>query len=333
MRRIAGFVVVLAALSACVTAPARGGRIEEASYLQVGGIDQWVTIRGDDNAKPVLLLLHGGPGDVQSPFVATYAPYEKDFVLVQWDQRGAGRTFEKYGTATADLTLDRQVADGIELAEQLHKQFPKQKLILLGHSWGTIIGAGMVQKRPDLFDAYVGAGQVASWSAVVNHQYDFLLAAARAKDDVPNIAALEAIGRPDPTNLSQYFGTVSRTLRANMSASDTAWFAGIAGQLKAQNVDEATVKAGSAGMNFSGGKLIQTLIHIDLTASAPAFPIPYCVIQGSADLNAPTPAVRPYFAAIKAPQKKMTVIEDAGHFALATHQAEFIAALKQCPGV
>lgn len=65
-------------------------RVEEASFVRIGGIEQWATIRGDDATNPVLLLLHGGPGDVQSPFISTYAPYEKDFVLVQWDQRGAG---------------------------------------------------------------------------------------------------------------------------------------------------------------------------------------------------------------------------------------------------
>src|SRR3990167_3257812 len=80
-------------------------RVEEASYVLVGGIEQWVTVRGDDRTNPVLLLLHGGPGDVQSPFISTYAPYETDFVLVQWDQRGAGRTFAK--NSAAGVTLER----------------------------------------------------------------------------------------------------------------------------------------------------------------------------------------------------------------------------------
>src|ERR1051326_7418361 len=109
-------------------------RLEEASFLTIGGIGQWVTIRADDRRHPVLLLLHGGPGDVQSPFVTTYAPYERDFVLVQWDERGAGRTFLKNGAA--GVTLEKQVGDGIDLAEQLRRRFPRQKLILLGHSWG-----------------------------------------------------------------------------------------------------------------------------------------------------------------------------------------------------
>src|SRR5581483_1350730 len=139
-------------------------RIEEASFITIGGIEQWVTIRGDDRRHPVLLLLHGGPGDVQSPFVSTYAPYERDFVLVQWDQRGAGRTFAKNGAA--GVTRDRLVADGIDLAEQLHKRFAPAPLILFGHSWGSIVATAMAQQRPELFAAYVGTGQVTSWAGM-----------------------------------------------------------------------------------------------------------------------------------------------------------------------
>jgi pimeloyl-ACP methyl ester carboxylesterase len=147
-------------------------RIEEASLIRIGGIEQWVTIRGDDRRNPVLLFLHGGPGDVQSPFVSTYAPYEKDFVLVQWDQRGAGRTFVKNGAA--GVTLEKLIADGIDLAEQLHRRFAAAPLILFGHSWGTIIASGMAQQRPELFTAYVGTGQVTSWAGMVQFQFDFL---------------------------------------------------------------------------------------------------------------------------------------------------------------
>jgi proline iminopeptidase len=126
-------------------------RIEETSFITIGGIQQWVTIRGADRRNPVLLLLHGGPGDVQPPFVSTYAPYEKDFVLVQWDQRGAGRTFAKNGAA--GVTREKLIADGIDLAEHLHKRFPGAPLILFGHSWGSIIATGIAQQRPELFDA------------------------------------------------------------------------------------------------------------------------------------------------------------------------------------
>jgi pimeloyl-ACP methyl ester carboxylesterase len=109
---------------------------------------------------------------------STYAPYERDFVLVQWDQRGAGRTFARHGTATPDLTLPRLARDGMELAEYLRRRFGGA-VVVLGHSWGTAIATGMVRARPELFAAYVGTGQIASWPESVQAQFDFLSARAR----------------------------------------------------------------------------------------------------------------------------------------------------------
>jgi pimeloyl-ACP methyl ester carboxylesterase len=334
MPLLAGILAGLLLLAGCVIAPAPGKRIEEASYLSIGGIQQWVTIRGDDNRKPVLFLLHGGPGDVQSPFVATYAPYEHDFVLVQWDQRGGGRTFLKNGGKITGLSLDQQVADGINLALQLRARFPKQKLILLGHSWGSIVATTMVQKRPDLFSAYVGTGQATSWPAIVNAQFDYLKETARAKNNAALLAQLDAIGRPDPKNTGQYFGTIARALRANSGPADTAWLAGIPDLLKASpGLTDAEIKAGNAGMSASALALLATLMASDLPLTAPSLPIPYCIIQGRDDLNAPTVTVVPYFSEMSAPAKKLTILGGAGHFALATNAPEFAAAIKRCPGV
>jgi pimeloyl-ACP methyl ester carboxylesterase len=324
--RILAALLMVVAVAACVSTPKAdppGKRIEEANFLTIGGIEQWVTIRGDDDHKPVLLLIHGGPGDVQSPFVSAYSPYEHDFVLVQWDQRGGGKTFGKLGDKTPDLTLERQVADGIELAEALNIRFPKNRVILLGHSWGTIIGTGMVRKRPDLFDAYVGTGQVASWAALVNHQYDVILAAARKAGDAAAVTRLETMGRPDPTDLPRYF-SIAPLVRVNQPEADKAWFASLRTM---QGVTAADLAQGAQGMNYSGGKLAGTLVHVDLTKTAPSFPIPWFVIHGSEDLNTPLGAARAYFEAMKAPKKDFVVIEGAGHFALATHQAQVVAAL------
>jgi pimeloyl-ACP methyl ester carboxylesterase len=326
MRLIAWLVAVATGLGVCVPAPATAQRIEEASFVTVGEIEQWVTIRGDNDRGPVLLLMHGGPGDVQSPFVSTYAPYEQDFVLVQWDQRGAGRTFARNGAA--GVTLEKQVADGIDLSQWLRQRFPQQKLILLGHSWGSIVATGMAQQRPDLFDAYVGTGQVAAWADTVQFQFDFLKQRYQEKGDTTALATLEAIGTPDPKNLGQYFG-FSRPIHQNMNLSDTAWLADLSKVAQANGETDATIKATSDGMGASGAALIGNTVTTDLPATAATFAIPYYVIQGRHDLFAPTSLAEAYFAKISAPTKRMIIIEDAGHFALATHQAAVIAALKQ----
>jgi len=324
MRQFALLLAIVVVLVDNAQAAAR--RIEEASFVRVGGIEQWVTIRGHDDRKPVLLLLHGGPGDVQSPFISTYAPYERDFVLVQWDERGAGRTFAKNGAA--GVTLEKQIADGIDLSEHLRRRFPEQKLILLGHSWGSIVATGMVQRRPELFAAYVGTGQVASWAGTVQFQFQFLKRRYREQGNAAALAALEAIGTPDPNNLDQYFG-FSRPIRQNLNPSDTAWFTNMLALAKANGETDTTIKATGDGMAASGAALAESVVTEDLPATASTFKIPYYVIQGRHDLFAPTALAEAYFAEVSAPKKRMIVIEDAGHFALATHQAEVIAALKQ----
>jgi predicted alpha/beta-fold hydrolase len=136
--------------------------VDEAAYIPIGGLQQWVTIRGQDRANPVLLFLHGGPGDVTSCWTfAMFAPWEEHFTVVQWDQRGAGRTLKKSGPAMAPtITVGRMAQDGIELAEYLRKHLGKEKIIVVAHSFGTILGLQMMQSRPDLFYAYVGTGQI-----------------------------------------------------------------------------------------------------------------------------------------------------------------------------
>jgi pimeloyl-ACP methyl ester carboxylesterase len=131
-------------------------------YVKIGGIDQWIQIRGQDRDNPVLLCLHGGPGATWLPLTAVFAPWEKDFTVVQWDQRGAGKSLEASGPSIAStMSIQRMADDGIELAELLRAHLKKEKILLLGHSWGSILGVHMVLQRPDLFYAYVGTGQVA----------------------------------------------------------------------------------------------------------------------------------------------------------------------------
>src|SRR6185503_13119198 len=96
--------------------------INDVGYVSIGGIDQWVAIQGGDRANPVILYLHGGPGEAQSPFLDMFKPWLADFTVVNWDQRGAGKTYEKNGDATPDVTLDREVADAIALTEYVLKK-------------------------------------------------------------------------------------------------------------------------------------------------------------------------------------------------------------------
>lgn len=175
-----------------------GNGIDEAQFVTIGGIEQWITIRGWNRDNPVLLFLHGGPGDVTNPWSFTvFRSWEKYFTLVQWDQRGAGRTLRKNGAEIAPtITLARMVEDGIELSDYLRKHLGKAKIIIVGHSFGSILGLQMARAKPDLFYAYVGTAQVADSSKNYLVAYEELLKKARATDNQQATDELARVGAP-----------------------------------------------------------------------------------------------------------------------------------------
>lgn len=303
---------------AAITTP-----IQEARFVRLGGIEQWITIRGADRANPVLLVLHGGPGDAQSSLRSTYAVYEKDFTIVQWDQRGAGKTYATNPDSPPEP--ERVELDGIELAQYLCDYLAKKKILLLGHSWGSHLGVEMVQRRPELFAAYIGTGQVGSWRASVQAQFDFLLARARAANDRKRVEQLEAIGTPDPNNAKQYFSWWSMR-NPYMSPADAKWFEELIRMMQT-DLTEAEMRTFGAGMDLSGRTTLSAMLATELPTTARVLKVPFFVIQGREDMATPTSVAVKYFNVVKAPRKKLIIIEHAGHFAIVTHRDEFLEAL------
>jgi pimeloyl-ACP methyl ester carboxylesterase len=247
---LAGGFLLRAVVSPVGAAQGTPARIEQSSFVSIGGIDQWISIRGEDRRNPALLVVHGGPGEAQWMAADKYEPWEKAFTVVQWDQRGTGHTYGRYGTQTPDVTLDRIVKDGIEVADHLRRTLRKKKIIVLGHSWGSTVAVRMVQLRPELFAAYVGTGQVASWNAQVNMQFDLLLATTRRNGDDVSVKELEAIGRPDPANAKQYFA-FSKGLGAVMAPADQAWLKALRANAFAMMArNDKDVQDLGDGMNF-----------------------------------------------------------------------------------
>jgi proline iminopeptidase len=299
--------------------------IQEMRFVTLGAIQQWITIRGADRSNPVLLIVHGGPGDAQSWLRSTYAVYEKDFTVVQWDQRGAGRTYAR--NPDAPPVPEQVESDGIELAEYLCGYLAKRKILVLGHSWGTYLAIGMVQRRPDLFAAYIGTGQVGSWRSSIRAQFDFLLARARAANDRKRVEQLEAIGTPDPNDAEKYFSWWS-IRNPYMPRSDLQWFEDLPKLVRSSSdMTDADLETFGAGMMFSGRTTLSAMLATDLPTTARTIKVPFFVIQGKDDMVTPTSVAVEYFSVVKAPKKKMILIDHAGHFALVTHREEFLAAL------
>ena len=302
--------------------PAKG--IDEASFVTVGGIEQWITIRGQDRDNPVLLFLHGGPGDVTNPWTfALFAPWEQHFTVVQWDQRGAGRTLRKSGPGIAPtITVDRMVRDGIELSEYLRKHLGKDKIILVAHSFGSILGVRMARARPELFYAYVGTGQVADGMKNYSVAYNALLTKARAVGDQRAISELSRVGPPPYESGEGY--QVQRKWANAFEGADQFLFGTIGLALVAPGESVQDMNDSAEGQMLSGERLVPQTKSMGPAELGLEFSIPMFVFEGDEDFTTPTALARNYLDSIKAPLKAFVLINGGGHFAVFMHSNQFL---------
>ena len=170
--------------------------------MRIGGIDQWIHIRGQNVANPILLYVHGGPGTPMMPYERHFqTPLERDFTVVQWDQRGAGKTYVSNGgdAIGPTLTFDRMKADAHELTAYLKQRFKRPKIFMLGHSWGSILGLPVALERPSDYYAVIGTGVVVDFRQGERVGYRHVLWEARRRGDREAITALESIAPyPNP---------------------------------------------------------------------------------------------------------------------------------------
>lgn len=292
--------------------------IAEAGFVQIGGIRQWVIADGHDCANPIVLIVHGGPGNPNTPFAHNlYGAWAKDFTVVHWDQRGAGKTYATNPPAEDEpLTLERLTQDGIEVARYAATRFGKRKVILMGGSWGSALAVGMALAAPDLFHAYLGTAQLANYHHDVAASYAQTLALARAEGDADSIAKLEKLGTP-PWADPRAFGILRRiTRKFEAKVTEPApkgWFA------PAPSYDtpayEAAYEAGEdySFVQFVGLKGDGMGPRIDLLALGTRFAMPVTLLQGEQDLVTPTAPNRAYFDRISAPQKQFILLPRTGH--------------------
>jgi pimeloyl-ACP methyl ester carboxylesterase len=300
--------------------------VDEASYILLGGIEQWVTIRGQDRTNPVLLFLHGGPGDVTNPWAfAVFAPWETHFTVVQWDQRGAGRTLRKTGPAIAPtMTLDRMTQDGIELAEYLRKHLGKDKVIIVGHSFGTILGLRVVRVRPDLFYAYVGTGQVADETQNYSAAYEALLKKAQATGNQQAFDELKSIGPPPYPSGQGY--QVQRKWANRFEGADQFLFGTLGLALVAPGSSVQDVNDSADGQILSGERLVPQTTSSTSNDLGLKFAVPMFFFEGTEDFTTPTALAQRYLASIKAPRKEFVPI-NGGHFAVFMNSDQFLKEL------
>ncbi len=302
--------------------------IDEAKYVTIGGIEQWITIRGENRKNPVLLVLHGGPGDATNPWgYAGFRSWLRDFTVVQWDQRGAGRTFGKSGPSIAPtITLDRMTQDGIELTELLRKSLGKDKIVLLGHSFGSILGVLMAKARPDLFYAFVGTGQVADPPRNYAVAYEELLKKANKVGDARAVRELTEVGPPPYTD-GRGYGVQRRW--ANLFEGADFFISSMFGlALSAPGYSIRDVHDWLDGQGVSADRLVPQTSALDPKTLSGDFALPVFVIQGAEDNTTPTSLARAFIESIRAPRKEFVAIEGGGHFAVFMKPDAFLRELK-----
>jgi len=305
-----------------------GNGIDETLFAKIGGIDQWISIRGQRRDNPVLLILHGGPGFGLSPLPRTaFFDWTKDFTIVQWDQRGAAKTFGRSGPLDSIVTIERMALDGVEVAEFLRAKLRKPKIVLVGISWGSTLGVRMAKARPELFYAYVGTGQAVNQRKYRRLAYEQLLADAHTRNDRLAIQELEANGPPP-------YGSIAK------ATVHTKWAnAYEPGHPPARKLISLVLFESAAGLQDlrdyrrgvvnSQNHFRDTVEATDLPAIGTDFAVPFFVFQGAMDRMTPVQPVQAYVESITAPLKRFVLIPNAGHNVMVTRSEEFLRLLMQ----
>ena len=306
---------------------ARG--IVEEGFVQIGGIEQWISIRGEDNSNPVLLVVHGGPGSCYSIFTPHLRTWEKHFTVVQWDQRGAGKTFTRTGrSGSGAISMKQLTSDGIEVAEYLRAHLGKVQIFLLASSMGSTFGMEIVRSRPDLFHAYIGTDQNVGMMRGQDKGHSQLLERLRALGMNKGVKTIERIGA-DPTvwTPDDFTAVAQWTMKSDPRGfrrtirllKDAVWYA--------PGWRLGDIRAFVAGMRFSLEQLLPEITRYDAWAHGTQYEVPIFIFQGSNDVLTTPALAKAYFEEVVAPIKKMELISNSGHFAAFLEPEQFLEKL------
>ncbi|MDX8366925.1 alpha/beta hydrolase [Cytobacillus sp. IB215665] len=288
--------------------------IASLEKMMIGGVDQYVLMRGRSKNAPILLFLHGGPGSAQIGFAPKLQKkLEESFVVVNWDQRGAGKSY------SADITretmnINQFTTDVYELIMTLLSRFNQEKVYLVGHSWGSFLGIITAYKYPELIHAYIGVGQIVNMEEGENVSYQFTLDKAKETNNIKAINQLENIGEPPFENLMElriqrkwlekFGGTVHKSTFPKLA-------------LKSFTLREYTmldwVRTIKDGILFSLNNLWEELLEVDMYNLALKFEIPMYFCVGRYDYQTPHELVQEYYHSIEAPKKELVWFENSAH--------------------
>jgi pimeloyl-ACP methyl ester carboxylesterase len=308
-------------------------RIDALEAIEVNGSRQWLLYRGNNLSRPVVLFVHGGPGSPLMMYSRAFdGAFIDDFVVVHWDQRGAGKSFDPQAPA-GQLTFAQHVSDGLAVTAHLQRKFHREQIVLVGHSWGTMLAFNMVAQRPGDFRSLVTVGTMGHAAAMDRFRFAKLKQSIETADDIQARQALDGLGPPPyPTHakLRQFgelllqfegFGGVFRKLTMDQVAGAA---------IKNREYTPAELEASVRGTERSLDQLMDFLNDYDALAATPAIDVPVFFVQGRHDFNTPTPLVREFFDGLQATRGKTWIeFENSAHFPFYEEPLRFRSVLQK----
>lgn len=286
-------------------------------YVHINGIDHYLLHSGTKYSNPLMLFLHGGPGFAESTISYIFQKqWEEIYTVVHWDQRGAGKTFTK--NPNEPPTFDLLLEDLFLIIQYLKERYKKQKIILFGHSWGTILGSIFVKNFPDEIEYYIGTGQVINMFDNERVGYEKVKELALQANDKKSLRELKALGDYPGDSYGISFKNKSaklRVIQGRYHLAVTGNFSLILAFMKSPTFKLSDITA-LMKMDKPNKELINYWCKFDLRSELEEYKTPIYYILGEDDWQTPYIISEEYFKTINAPRKKLYLIPDAGHMAM-----------------
>ena len=281
--------------------------VAEIAYIQIGGIEQSVLIRSHNINNPILLFLHGGPGMPMMYLAHDFQrPLEDNFTVVQWDRRGAGKTYSRNKPSPESMNTRQLVDDAFALIDTLRNRYDKPKVILVGHSFGSYIGSIMVQERPQLFQAYISIGQVVDDQKAVALQAAYIREQAKLKNRKDILGAMDTLDHSFYENWLFELGGVLK--------KDTSFFPLMWTGLQAPEYTMKEAMQLAKGSSFSSFHMKNNVLSESIYDEISSYEIPVYFFIGVSDYTTPHQLVSEYYEQVEAPEKEIVYFENSAHF-------------------
>lgn len=296
--------------------------------VMIGGMEQWILIRGKKIANPILLFLHGGPGFAAIPFANGFdRRIEDNFTVVYWDQRGAGKSYNE-NISRETMKIEQFQLDAIELIELLKSRFDKEKIYLIGHSWGALLGIYIVSRFPHHFYAYIGVGQVVEYSESRKIAHNYVFDYAKKVNDEKALTELMSIGNP-PYLHPEDFGVTYKYIVTYGGAIYNADNFSKLGEVAALSEEYTTKDLNQIdqGVYFSNSNLYDEYIKVNLFKEIQEVKVPMYFCSGKMDYLVPFEVAYQYYNLIKAPSKEFIWFDYSAHFPFLEEPEKFYEVL------